>query len=42
VLCTFEIAFFYIYPTKNPLPLESDKGFGLYIESTWLRLRANF
>jgi hypothetical protein len=26
----------------NPLSLESDKGFGLYIVSTGLRLRANF
>jgi len=26
-------------PTKNPLSLESDKGFGLYIVSTGLRLR---
>jgi hypothetical protein len=25
--------------TKNPLSLESDKGFGLYIVSTGLRLR---
>jgi hypothetical protein len=39
VLYTVEIAFFYIYPTKNPLSLESDKGFGLYIVSTGLRLR---
>jgi len=30
---------YYFPPTKNPLSLESDKGFGLYIVSTGLRLR---
>jgi hypothetical protein len=40
VRCTFSIThLFKFYPTKNPLSLESDKGFGLYIESTGLRLR---